>query len=162
MPEDPLQIINPGVTIDVTYIVVYNVTHRATHVVTTFREADMTTAEITALEMRSAANAIHQANESLGLNYTGIAEALGVHRQTVFRYRKHESVPSPEIQEVLATIRELLYLLTEVFVDRDSQIEWLYSPVPLLRDQRPIDLIRKGDFDEVISVLEGQSTGAIA
>ncbi len=122
----------------------------------------MTTAEITVLEKRSAANAIEQANEYLGLTYTGIAEALGVHRQTVFRYRKLKSVPSPEVQESMAQIRELLYLLSEVFIDRDAQLEWLYGPVPLLRNRRPIDLIKKGDFDAVMSVLTGQYSGAFA
>ena len=122
----------------------------------------MTTADITVLEKRSAAKAIESANELLGLTYTGIAEALGVHRQTVFRYRKHESVPSPEVQERMAQIRELLYLLSEVFTDRDAQLEWLYGPVPLLRDRRPIDLIRKGEFDDVMSVLAGQYSGAFA
>jgi len=109
-----------------------------------------------------AVNAIEQANEYLGLTYTGIAEALGVHRQTVFRYRKLKSVPSPEVQESMAQIRELLYLLSEVFIDRDAQLEWLYGPVPLLRNRRPIDLIKKGDFDAVMSVLAGQYSGAFA
>lgn len=150
------------VTIDVTLSVLYNVTHSVTLIVTRRKEADMTTAEITVLEKRSAANAIEQANEYLGLTYTGIAEALGVHRQTVFRYRKLKSVPSPEVQESMAQIRELLYLLSEVFIDRDAQLEWLYGPVPLLRNRRPIDLIKKGDFDAVMSVLAGQYSGAFA
>ena len=122
----------------------------------------MTTADITVLEKRSAANTIQRANEIFGLNYTEMAEALGVHRQTVFRYRKLESVPSAEVQEILAKFREIAYLLSEVFVNRDAQLEWLYSPVPLLRDRRPIDLIRKGEFDEVMSVLAGQYSGAFA
>jgi putative toxin-antitoxin system antitoxin component (TIGR02293 family) len=120
----------------------------------------MTTADITILEKQSAANAIQRANEILGLNFTEVAEALGVHRQTVFRYRKLESVPSSEVQEQLAKIRELSYLLSEVFVNTEVQLEWLYSPVPLLRDRRPIDLIRKGEFDEVMSVLAGHYSGA--
>jgi len=115
---------------------------------------------ISDLEKQSAANAIQRANEILGLNFTEVAEALGVHRQTVFRFRKLESVPSAEVQERLAQIREIVYLLSEVFVNKEAQLEWLYSPVPLLRDRRPIDLIRKGEFDEVMSVLAGHYSGA--
>jgi len=115
---------------------------------------------ISDLEKRSTANAIQRANEILGLNFTEVAEALGVHRQTVFRYRKLESVPSAEVQERLAKIREIAYLLSEVFVNKETQLEWPYSPVPLLRDRRPIDLIRKGEFDEVMSVLAGHYSGA--
>ena len=120
----------------------------------------MTTADISILEKQSAANAIQRAYETLGLNYNEVAEAIGVHRQTVFRYRKLESVPSAEVQERLAEIREMSYLLSEVFVNQEAQLAWLYGPVPLLRDRRPIDLIRKGEFDEVMSVLAGHYSGA--
>jgi len=122
----------------------------------------MTMVDITVLEKKSAANTIQQASEHLKLNFTEVAEALGVHRQTVFRYRKLESVPSADVQERLAKFREISYLLSEVFVDQAVQLEWLYSPVPLLRDRRPIDLIRKGEFDEVLSVLAGHYSGAFA
>ena len=119
----------------------------------------MATTDISILEKQSASNAIRLANEILGLNFTEVAEALGVHRQTIFRYRKLESVPSAEVQERLAMIREISYLLSEVFVNREAQLEWLYGPVPLLRDRRPIDLIRKGEFDEVMSILAGHYSG---
>ena len=119
----------------------------------------MATADISILEKQSASNAIRRANENLGLNFDEVAEALGVHRQTIFRYRKLESVPSAEVQERLAMIREISYLLSEVFVKREAQLEWLYGPVPLLRDRRPIDLIRKGEFDEVMSILAGHYSG---
>lgn len=122
----------------------------------------MTTADISILEKRSAANTIRRANERLGLNFSEVAEALGVQRQTVYRYRKLESVPNAEVQERLAKIREISYLLSEVFIDESAQFEWLYSPVPLLRERRPIDLIRKGEFDEVMSVLAGHYSGAFA
>jgi len=120
----------------------------------------MSTADIALLEKQSAANAIKRANENLGMNFSEVAEALGVNRQTVFRYRKLLSVPSAEIREDLAKIREITYLLSEVFIDKDAQLEWLYNPVPLLRDRRPIDLIRKGEFDRVLSVLAGHYSGA--
>ena len=122
----------------------------------------MTTADISILEKRSAANTIQRANKILGLNFSEVAEALGVQRQTVYRYRKLESAPNAEVQERLAKIREISYLLSEVFIDEEAQLEWLYSPVPLLRDRRPIDLIRKGKFDEVMSVLAGHYSGAFA
>jgi len=122
----------------------------------------MTTTDISILEKRSAANTIQRAKEILGLNFSEVAEALGVQRQTVYRYRKLESVPNAEVQERLAKIREISYLLSEVFIDEGTQLEWLYSPVPLLRERRPIDLIRKGEFDEVMSVLAGHYSGAFA
>ncbi len=120
----------------------------------------MTAADTSILEKQSAVDAIQQANDILGLNSIEVAEALGVHRQTVFRYRKLESVPSAEVQERLTKIREISYLLAEVFINIEAQHEWLYSPELLLRDRRPIDLIKKGEFDEIMSVLAGHYSGA--
>ena len=120
----------------------------------------MTTTDVAQLEKESAANAIRRATEDFGLNFSEVASALGVHRQTVFRYRKQKSVPSAKVQDRLAKIRELFFLLDEVFLDRDAQLEWLYGPVPMLRGRRPIDLIRKGELDEIVSVLAGLQSGA--
>ena len=109
---------------------------------------------------QSAADAIQQANEILGLSFSEVAEALGVHRRTVFRYRKLESVPSAKVQESLANIREISSLLDEAFINIAAQQEWLHSPVPILGNCRPIDLIRNGDFDGIISTLAGLYSGA--
>jgi len=150
------------VTADITKHVTYNVKQIVTSVLYDHLEVAMTTTDISILEKRSAANTIQRAKEILGLNFSEVAEALGVQRQTVYRYRKLESVPNAEVQERLAKIREISYLLSEVFIDEGTQLEWLYSPVPLLRERRPIDLIRKGEFDEVMSVLAGHYSGAFA
>ncbi len=50
-------------------------------------------------------------------------------------------------------LRDTHRLLEIVFGDRDGQLEWLYGSAPLVRGQRPIDLMRKGELDEVLAVL---------
>jgi uncharacterized protein (DUF2384 family) len=57
-------------------------------------------------------------------------------------------------------MREISYLLEQVFAGRQAQTDWLYSPVPMLRDRRPIQLLRQGELDRVLSVLAGIYTGA--
>jgi uncharacterized protein (DUF2384 family) len=110
--------------------------------------------------MAAAENVIQAAGEELGLNFNEVASALGIHRRTLFRYRKHENAPSPEVRERLGKLREITQLLSEVFREKDSQLSWLYGSVPLLRGQRPIDLIRRGELDQVISILAGIHSGA--
>lgn len=105
---------------------------------------------------------IESVHEALGLGYTDLALALGVDRRTVLRYRRRRTVPAPRVRARLEQLRELRHLLGEVFADFDDGLEWLYSPVNLLRDRRPIDLIRQGALDEVISVLAGLHSGAHA
>jgi putative toxin-antitoxin system antitoxin component (TIGR02293 family) len=107
-------------------------------------EINMTAIGASIRNKQSAADAIQQANEILGLSFSEVAEALGVHRRTVFRYRKLESVPSAKVQERLANIREISSLLDEAFINIAAQQEWLHSPVPMLGNCRPIDLIRNG------------------
>jgi putative toxin-antitoxin system antitoxin component (TIGR02293 family) len=120
----------------------------------------MATMAIAALEKKVAKDTIDQAHQLFGLDYVEVASALGVDRRTIFRYRTDGSVPSPDIRARLGKIREIAHLLNAVFASHDAQLQWLYSPVPLLRGRRPIDLIRQGELDEVLSVLAGVYTGA--
>lgn len=115
---------------------------------------------IAALEKKVAKDTIDQARQIFGLDYVEVASALGVDRRTVFRYRTNGSVPSPDVRAKLGKMREIAHLLDAVFASHDAQLEWLYSPVPLLRGRRPIDLVREGELDEVLSVLAGVQTGA--
>lgn len=115
---------------------------------------------IAALEKKVAKDTIDQAHQVFGLDYVEVASALGVDRRTIFRYRTNRSVPSPDVRAKLGKMREIAHLLGAVFSSGEAQLEWLYSPVPLLRGRCPIDLIREGELDEVVSVLAGIHTGA--
>jgi len=120
----------------------------------------MSTAAVKHLERRVAKQTVEQAREALGLNYVELAAALGVDRRTILRYRTNSSAPSPSVQARMEKMREISYLLKQVFAGRQAQTDWLYSPVPMLRDRRPIQLLRQGELDRVLSVLAGIYTGA--
>jgi uncharacterized protein (DUF2384 family) len=110
---------------------------------------------IARLEQKAALETIEGAHEALGLNYVELARALGIDRRTVLRYRKQTVVPSPRVQARMEKLRDIHHLLEQVFGDHDSQLEWLYGSVPLVRGQRPIDLLRKGELEEVLAILAG-------
>lgn len=120
------------------------------------------TVSIKHLEMQAAENAIQMAGEELGLTLKEVASALKIHPRTIYRYKNHENAPSPDVRDRLAKLREISQLLDEVFSDQEAQLSWLYRSVPMLRGQRPIDRIRKGELDEVISILAGIQSGAFA
>jgi uncharacterized protein (DUF2384 family) len=113
-------------------------------------------------EMKAAEKAILMANKNLGLNFSEVASALGVDPRTVYRYKSHENAPTPDVRDKLGKLREISQLLDEVFADQDAWMSWLYTEVPALRGQIPIDVIRKGELDEVISILAGLYSGAFA
>ncbi len=122
----------------------------------------MAVAVVERLEKKVARNTIEDVHESLGLSYSEIADALGVDRRTLLRHRKLLNVPSARVRMRMEKLREIDHLLGDVFNDHDAALEWLYSPIPLLRGKRGIDLIRRGDLDEVLSVLAGLHAGSFA
>lgn len=112
------------------------------------------------LEIRAAKTAIQLAADEMGLNNSQLALAIGVTPRTLYRYKNGENAPSPEVVEELGKIREISQLLNDVFKDETAQFDWLYRSVPLLRGKRPIDLIKKGELEKVISILSGLQSGA--
>lgn len=112
------------------------------------------------LDKRSAKETVEDAHMNLGLNYVDLAGALGVDRRSVLRYRNLMTVPSRRVQMRLERVRQIGHLLEEVFEGQEAQLQWLHSGVPLLAGRRPIDLLRRGELDEVLSVLAGLYSGA--
>ena len=122
----------------------------------------MTAVTIDLLEKRIAEETVEQARRAFGLNFVEVASVLGVDRRTVFRYRKHQSVPSRTVQARMEKIREIAHLMGEVFNGRETELEWLYTPVSMLRGRRPVDLLREGELDQVLAVLAGAYSGAMS
>ena len=120
----------------------------------------MTIAVVEQLEKEAAKQTIEEARATFGLNYVDLAAALDVDRRTLLRYRKEVSAPSPKVRMRMEKLREIAYLLLEVFETREEGLGWLYSSVELLRGRRPIDLMRNGDIDDVLAVLAGLYSGA--
>lgn len=112
------------------------------------------------LEIQAAKNAIQLAVDEMGLNNSQVASAIGVTPRTLYRYKNEENAPSPETIEQLGKLREISQLLNDVFKDETSQFDWLYRSVPSLKGKRPIELIKRGELDKVISILSGIQSGA--
>ncbi len=122
----------------------------------------MAATAIDRLEKKTARETVERAHETFGLPYTELADALGVDRRTLLRYRKESHAPSPRVRAQLEKVREIRHLLLELFQNEDEAVEWLYSPAPALRGRRSIDLIRGGELDDVIHVLAGLYAGSHA
>jgi putative toxin-antitoxin system antitoxin component (TIGR02293 family) len=112
------------------------------------------------LEIRAAKQVIQVADEELGLNSSQLASAIGVNRRTLYRYKNGENAPSTAVIDQLGKISEIVQLLTEVFTDDEAQFDWLYQSLSILSGKRPIDLIKKGQLDLIISTLSGFQSGA--
>jgi len=122
----------------------------------------METAVVEQYEKEAAERTIEEAQRYLGLKNKEIAAVLEVNQRTVYRYKNKKNVPRQRVRARIEKLRELQYLLHENFEDEDTANTWVYSPVPLLKERRPIDLIRRGELDDIISVLAGMYSGSYA
>lgn len=110
-------------------------------------------------ERKDARRAVAEVQKNLGLNSGELARLLDVDRRTILRYRNETSAPSEQVRERIQALRDLIYLLDQVFPTKEAAQDWLYSPVPSLRARRPIDLLRAGSLEEVVSELAGLDGG---
>jgi len=110
-------------------------------------------------ERKDARRAVAEVQKNLGLNSGELARLLDVDRRTILRYRNETSAPSEQVRERIQALRDLIYLLDQVFPTKEAAQDWLYSPVPSLRARRPIDLLRAGNLEEVVSELAGLDGG---
>lgn len=90
-----------------------------------------------------------------------IAEALGVNRSQVRRWRQGSTRPSPENADLLVGLDTIVELLTDT-LDPSTIPKWLKGFNAHLGDRRPIDLLRRGNLSDVIGAVEALKSGSYA
>lgn len=87
-----------------------------------------------------------------------VADALGIRRETVSRWKQGKAFPQPDAERAVLEMEYVVDLLADLYAPEEARM-WLLSRQRLLDDARPVDLITKGRTDEVIQmirqVLEG-------
>lgn len=120
----------------------------------------MALAAVQDLEKQAAQKAVEDVAKTFSFNYEEVADTLGVDRRTVYRYRRLRSVPTRKVRMRFDRLREIIQLLEGIFETPEARRVWLYGSVPLLNGRRPIDLMLRGDLEDVASVLAGLQAGA--
>ena len=86
-----------------------------------------------------------------------LARATGTARSTARAWLSERNVPTGERAERLIELGALVDRL-ELLIERDYIPIWLRKPVPALGDDKPLDVIGRGQYRKVarlISELEG-------
>lgn len=83
-----------------------------------------------------------------------MAGGLGKNYSTV-----HKTPSAPALQPALRSIKRILEILDQVFVNRSTALAWLNSPHPDLGQRVPLDVILEGYPDAVEDMLEAALTG---
>lgn len=89
-----------------------------------------------------------------------VAEALGVSRAQVTRWRKGQ-VPEPENADRLVGLDATIQLLTG-FLSESSIPKWLTGINAHLGNRSPLSLLRQGRVGEVIGAIQAEKSGAYA
>lgn len=90
-----------------------------------------------------------------------LAQALGVNRSQVKRWREGETEPGQENADRIVGLDAAVALLSG-YLEPTSIPKWLMGVNAHLGDRRPIDLLRERNLSEVIAAIEALRSGAYA
>lgn len=90
-----------------------------------------------------------------------VAEALGVDRAQVKRWREGRTQPGPENADRIVGLDTVVELLSG-HLEPGSIPKWLKGFNAHLGDRRPLDLLREGNLSDVVAAIEALKSGAYA
>lgn len=90
-----------------------------------------------------------------------MAEALGVDRAQVKRWREGRTEPGSEHADRIVGLDIVVELLSG-YLEPSSVPKWLMGINAHLADRRPIDLLREGSLSNVIAAIEALKSGSYA
>lgn len=90
-----------------------------------------------------------------------VARALGTSPRSVARWHRTGATPRRDTEERLAELKAVVDLLRTVLRDEPARV-WLRSPNPELGYDKPIDLIERGDYRQVIGAILALAEGVTA
>jgi len=96
--------------------------------------------------------------EKSDLGTSDVARIVKTDRRTVARWLRRETEPRWEnrerVLELLAVMEKLYQVLTP-----KASYDWLFSPNADLKFQKPVDLLRDGDFRSVLGLIDSMGEG---
>jgi transcriptional regulator with XRE-family HTH domain len=90
-----------------------------------------------------------------------VAEALGVDRAQVKRWREGRTTPGRENADRIVGLDAAIELLSD-WLEPGSIAKWLTGFNAHLGDRRPLDLLREGNLSDVIAAIEALKSGSYA
>lgn len=90
-----------------------------------------------------------------------LAEALGVDRAQLKRWREGRTEPGSENADRIVGLDTAVQLLS-TYLEPSSIPKWLMGINAHLGDRRPVDLLREGSLSDVIAAIEALKSGSYA
>ncbi len=102
-----------------------------------------------------------QAMRDTSIDTSGVARILGRDPRTVQRWLNQKTAPRWDVREIVLALNVVLERLAGVMDPRAAE-DWLFTPVPALDNERPVDLIRAGRARDVLNLIDALGEGAFA
>ena len=96
--------------------------------------------------------------EKSDLDSGDVARIVKTDRRTVARWLRHESEPRWANRERLLELLAVMEKLYQV-LEPAASYDWLFSPNPDLKFEKPVDLLRRGDFRRVLGLIDSMGEG---
>jgi putative toxin-antitoxin system antitoxin component (TIGR02293 family) len=93
-----------------------------------------------------------------GLQGKDVANIVDVSPATVSRWLGGQAMPDLHTQTVIASLAYIIRRLADFYEPSETRL-WLNAKHPLLDNARPIDLIRSGDTESVLAVIDRLDAG---
>ena len=90
--------------------------------------------------------------EVIGINSKVLSSCLAVNPKTIQRWRDGIAEPGEAALRTLEKL-EAVYQLTVRLIRKDSWKAWFHSPNQTLGNESPVDLLNRGEVDQVRNVL---------
>lgn len=93
--------------------------------------------------------------------FTGreVAQLLRTTPETISRWRGGKCEPQPKLRDSLLHLEWLVSELAELYHPQEAHL-WLFSPHKQLKGQRPVDLIERGETEQVLQIIAQLKDGA--
>lgn len=103
---------------------------------------------------------VHELTDDLHLTRQEVGEIVGASARTVARWSAGESSPQPDPRRRLLELRYVADAVAEVIRPEDVNL-WMFEPNKLLDGDTPAERIHKGQYKDVLAVIEALAEGVI-
>lgn len=104
------------------------------------------------------ASTVSGAIERLGLTYEEVGEIVDASPRSVARWTAGQVVPQRLNKQRLIELAYVADALAEV-LPRDQANVWMFSPNRLLEHCKPADLVRDGEYQRVLALIDAMAEG---
>jgi uncharacterized protein (DUF2384 family) len=110
------------------------------------------------MRVNALASTVSGAIERLGLTYEEVGEIVDASARSVARWTAGQVVPQRLNKQRLIELAYVADALAEV-LPRDQANVWMFSPNRLLEHNKPADLVRDGEYQRVLALIDAMAEG---